>query len=188
MQVDKFTFFGSFYEAMKMLPEDQQQEFVMGILAYAFDGVEPGFDGALAAMFALAKPNIDSSVNGVINGSKGGRPNNGKTKGETKDKTQSETKGKNPPAKPPQETNKDMDMDREVDKEGEVSFSLEKTKPSPAASDGAEADESAPPSATKPVCPVCESAVTFNAKSAGWECPVCGAIKEPRLVPWKEAS
>ena len=72
--------------------------------------------------------------------------------------------------------------------EGSNFFLRKKIANEGTASGGAEADESAPPSATKPVCPVCESAVTFNAKSAGWECPVCGAIKEPRLVPWKEAS
>ena len=69
-----------------------------------------------------------------------------------------------------------------------TSIGLDKLNQYQYASGGAEADESAPPSATKPVCPVCESDATFNAKSAGWECPVCGAIKEPRFVAWKEAS
>ena len=182
MQAEKFTFFGSFYTAAKMLPEDQQAEFVMGLLAYAFEGIEPSFDGPMAAMFALAKPNIDSSVKGVINGGKGGRP----PKGETTKKTTKETGGKNPHGKPDAETN--MDMDREVDMEmdGEVSVSMEKPKPSPA-SGAAEAEGSAPPSASKPVCPLCRTAARYDVRGSTWECPNCGPIKAPEYAEWGAA-
>lgn len=166
MQVDKFTFFGSFYEAAMMLPESQQPEFVMGILAYAFEGIEPSFEGCLAAMFALAKPNIDSSVKGVANGSKGGRP-----KG---DRNPTGNPLENPPAKPPAETNKDMDRDMDREKEEEVSFSTKKKKPSSNAPVGAAAAKAAPPVA----CPTCgvpmDRTNATQGKKRIWRCDLCG--------------
>ena len=58
----KMAFFASYYEAALMLPPERQGAFVMAILAYAFDGVEPDFDGAEALAFVLVRPNVDSSL------------------------------------------------------------------------------------------------------------------------------
>lgn len=182
MQVEKFTFFGSFYEAMNLLPEEQRSEFVMGILAYAFDGVEPSFEGPLSAMFALAKPNIDSSVKGVKNGRGGGRP----PKDRTTSDTPSETPSENPPEKPPCETNKNKEgeKNRDRDREAETNSSLEKNSFSASASDGAAVAVATPTSAQddsrKPVCPLCSQSVRFDAKEMTWRCQMCGPVKEPR--------
>ena len=166
MQVEKFTFFGSFYEAMKMLPENQRSEFVMGILEYAFEGIEPSFEGGLAAMFALAKPNIDSSVKGVRNGGKGGRPAGGKT--------QQETPHENPPAKPPTETNKNRnrDRDRDRDRKEEGIFPLEEKSLSSEASGDAAMAGATPPAA--PRCPMCDTDLEHTGiNGSEWWCPHC---------------
>ena len=184
MQVEKFTFFGSFYEAMNMLPEEQRNEFIMGLLAYAFEGIDPSFEGPLAAMFALAKPNIDSSVKGAQNGSKGGRPNQGKNPSE------------NPPRKPSgkthPKTNKDMDRekDRDMDMEADGNFPLEENSHSAASSVGADAAGAAPPSddSKVPVCPLCSKPIRFDAKTFKWRCKTCGEINSPNFVSPGEAA
>ena len=198
MQVEKFTFFGSFYEAMNMLPEEQRNEFLMGLLAYAFEGIEPGFDGALAAMFALAKPNIDSSVKGAQNGSKGGRPNQGKNPSENPPKNPSKNPSENPPkklsGKTHPKTNKDMDKDKERDRDREMeadgNFPLEENSHSAASSVGADAAGAAPPSddSKVPVCPLCSEPIRFDAKTFKWRCKTCGEINAPNFVSPGEAA
>jgi len=60
----------------------------------------------------------------------------------------------------------------------------------PSASDGADAEEAAPPSAesTKPICPLCSKPVRFDAKSMGWKCELCGSVKEPVFVNAEEVA
>lgn len=137
-RVRKFAFFYSYRDAMEGFDDASRLMFYEALMAYAFDGVEPDFDGdrALTVAWKLAKPNVDSSVNGQIHGPKGGRGN--KAKGETPSETQGETPCETPlgtqgltpsetpagaPApdgvkgglegglKPPVPTDKDMDMD-----------------------------------------------------------------------------
>ena len=61
-EAKKFTFFSSYYDAAKLLPESEQGPFLMGLFAYAFEGAEPEFEGAAAIAFVLVKPNIDASI------------------------------------------------------------------------------------------------------------------------------
>lgn len=71
-------------------------------------------------------------------------------------------------------------------KENNTGIGLDKTKPIPCgASCVADAEETASHSAhesTKPICPLCESPVRFDAKSMKWKCQTCGEINEPRYV------
>ena len=55
-------FFASYLAAAKMLPsKEDQADFLMAICDYGITGVEPETTGAAAALFMLAKPNIDAS-------------------------------------------------------------------------------------------------------------------------------
>ena len=72
MERKAFSFLRSFYEAAKELPEDQQAVFLMAVCDYAFTGEEPEIHGVAAAMFKLAKPNIDASLKKAAAGSVGG--------------------------------------------------------------------------------------------------------------------
>jgi hypothetical protein len=52
---DKFTFFRSYYEAAKRLPEDTRLKYYEAIFARALDGVEySGDDNVARAMYMLA--------------------------------------------------------------------------------------------------------------------------------------
>jgi hypothetical protein len=76
---ESFVFYGSFYEAIKELPEPAQLELYGAICEYALYDNEPDYLSAISkAMFALMKPNIDKAAaryqKNIENGKKGGRP------------------------------------------------------------------------------------------------------------------
>ena len=71
-----FKFFASYLAAAKMLPtKEEQADFLMAICDYGITGVEPETTGAAAALFMLAKPNIDASNKKSDSGASGGKAN-----------------------------------------------------------------------------------------------------------------
>ena len=86
MERKAFSFLRSFYEAAKELPEDQQAVFLMAVCDYAFTGEEPEIHGVAAAMFKLAKPNIDASLKKAAAGSVGGSNKQTASKPQANDK------------------------------------------------------------------------------------------------------
>lgn len=69
---EKITFFKSYFEAGKSLPVKERREFFDAVIMYAFDGAEPELSGTVAAVFAIAKPIITTSIKRSKSGSKGG--------------------------------------------------------------------------------------------------------------------
>lgn len=57
----QFTFYSSFYDAIRELPKRQQGEVVMAICAYAVDGEEVELKGAAKCCFMLMKPVLDAA-------------------------------------------------------------------------------------------------------------------------------
>ena len=57
----QFTFYSSFYDAIRELPKKQQGEVVMAICAYAMDGEEVELKGAAKCCFTLIKPVMDAA-------------------------------------------------------------------------------------------------------------------------------
>ncbi len=126
-EVRKFAFFRSYRDAMEGFDDASRLMFYEALMAYAFDGAEPDFDGdmALTVAWKLAKPNVESSIRGQVNGAKGGRGKKGQAPSETHGETPSETQGQTivdnsddafggrfeGGLKPPVSTDKDMDMD-----------------------------------------------------------------------------
>ena len=98
MERGQFTFYRSFYEAIKELGADEQAAAYNAICAYALDGIEPEITGAAKAVFLLAKPNLDNARRKAENGKRGGESeaNDKQTesKPEANDK-QTESKKKN---------------------------------------------------------------------------------------------
>lgn len=72
MKRSQFTFYRSFWEALRELPEDEQAKTVLAICAYALDGEECELRGAPKSIFIMAKPTIDTSARKSANGKKGG--------------------------------------------------------------------------------------------------------------------
>ena len=83
MDRDQFTFYRSFWEALKALPKKDQLPFVMAVCSYALDGENKPLSGASYASFLLVKPILDKARKKASNGKQGGsKPKaNGKQSG-----------------------------------------------------------------------------------------------------------
>lgn len=61
---DSFVFYKSFYEAIRMLPAENQLELYNAIAQYSLDRIEPNIlDKTASAIFTLVKHIIDNSQN-----------------------------------------------------------------------------------------------------------------------------
>lgn len=80
MERKQMTFFRSFWEAIKSLPEEERLACYDAILTYAFDGTEPKLTGAALAIFIMAKPVLDVSKRRGESGSIGGKNGTGESK------------------------------------------------------------------------------------------------------------
>lgn len=185
----KVTIFDNYHAGAALMSEAEQDAFYGAIMRYAFEGREPEFDGIAAALWATIKPLVDKSLKGQSDGAKGGDG-----RGNKRDKTPPE----NPPAKPSAKTRAENPSGKPLQKRGSENQRKEKKERNgkensesffsiPSDSVGADA-QGAPPESKRPVCPLCESPVRFDARTAKWSCGLCGEIKEPLYVPWKEAS
>ena len=69
----QFTFYRSFWEAIKGLPKKDRLPILEAIISYALDGVNPkGLTQSQSAFFSLVKPNLDSARKKAANGKQGG--------------------------------------------------------------------------------------------------------------------
>lgn len=69
----QFTFYRSYYEAVRKLSDRMAQRVLMAIIGYGLDGVEPeGLGGVEEAIFTLVKPTLDSGRKKAAAGKKGG--------------------------------------------------------------------------------------------------------------------
>lgn len=61
MERKQFTFYRSYYEAIKHLPERDKAKVLMSILSYALDDIMPeSLTGAALSVFTLIRPTLDS--------------------------------------------------------------------------------------------------------------------------------
>ena len=65
MKREQFTFYRSYYDAVKQLPEKDKRsalELFLAVCAYALDGEEPQLSGIPLALFTLIRPTLDSGM------------------------------------------------------------------------------------------------------------------------------
>lgn len=72
MERDQFTFYRSFWEALKALPKKDQLPFVMAVCSYAFGEESKSLTGQASAAFLLVKPILDKANKKAANGRLGG--------------------------------------------------------------------------------------------------------------------
>ena len=74
----QFTFYRSFWDALKDLPQKDKNALLSAICEYALDGKEPALTGIQRSIFTLIKPTLDTSArkadSGRIGGSKSQAP------------------------------------------------------------------------------------------------------------------
>lgn len=104
---DHFTFFRSYYDAIKKLPKKDRADTILAVCEYAIYGkkLEKMTDVA-EAMFILIRPVIDSGIKKAESGSKGGKAN-------------SKQEGSKPKAKKKQ-SSRDKEKEVEVDREKDI--------------------------------------------------------------------
>ena len=71
-QRGQFTFYRSYYEALKSLPKKEREPVLMAIIAYALDGESPALSGVGSAIFSLVKPTLDTGRKKAESGKQGG--------------------------------------------------------------------------------------------------------------------
>lgn len=63
MKRDQFTFYRSYYEALKALPKRDQTSVLMSVIGYALDEEIPKLSGVSLSVFTLIRPTLDSGRN-----------------------------------------------------------------------------------------------------------------------------
>ena len=119
MERGQFTFYRSYYEAVKHLNKSDRAAVLMAICAYALDEELPSLSGTPAAIFALVKPTLDTSRKKAESGKRGG---------------EHEANGKQTESKPKanrKQTAREKEKEKEKEKEGENKIENEDDSPPP---------------------------------------------------------
>ena len=123
MERGQFTFYRSYYEAVKHLNKSDRAAVLMAICAYALDEELPSLSGTPAAIFALVKPTLDTSRKKAESGKRGGESEaNGK---QTASKQQANRK------QTEREKEDEKENEKENEKEGENEIEKEDECPPP---------------------------------------------------------
>ena len=80
MEREQFTFYRSYYEALKKLSKRDREQAIMAICAYALDEEIIPLSGPASVMFLLVKPTLDLGRKKAANGKQGGSKRKAKGK------------------------------------------------------------------------------------------------------------
>ena len=72
LEREQFTFYRSYYEALKKLSKRDREQAIRAICAYALDEEIIPLSGPASVMFLLVKPTLDSGRKKAANGKQGG--------------------------------------------------------------------------------------------------------------------
>lgn len=83
---NSFVFYGSFYEAISVLPLENQAHIYDAIFKFAFENTEVDLEGVELAVFLLIKPQLIANRARYENGCRGGRPRKDETETQPNEK------------------------------------------------------------------------------------------------------
>ena len=116
---DAFTFYASFYEAIKNLKKNADRlKAYDAICEYAINGNEPDCEGAVKSVFVLIKPVIDTNLARREAGAKGGKA-----------VSKTEANGKQNASKPQakrKQPSSDKDIEIDIDIEKDIDIDIDK--------------------------------------------------------------
>ena len=124
MERKQFTWYRSYYDALKELPAEEFRAIVLAVCAYALDGEEPELSGVARAIFTLIRPTLEVGRSKAENRSRteqtsisaeqtGNRPEQTKNKPEQTENKRKQTGNK------PEQTRKEKEKEKEREKESE---------------------------------------------------------------------
>lgn len=124
MERKQFTWYRSYYDALKEIPAEEFRAIVLAVCAYALDGEEPELSGVARAIFTLIRPTLEVGRSKAENRSRAEQTSlsaeqdsNKREQTENK-REQTENKRKQTDNKPEQ-TRKEKEKEKEREKESE---------------------------------------------------------------------
>ena len=124
MERKQFTWYRSYYDALKELPAEEFRDIVLAVCAYALDGEETELSGVARAIFTLIRPTLEVGRSKAENRSRAEQTSlsaeqdsNKREQAENKPE-QTENKRKQTDNKPEQ-TRKEKEKEKEREKESE---------------------------------------------------------------------
>lgn len=125
MERKQFTWYRSYYDALKELPAEEFRDIVLAVCAYALDGEEPELSGVARAIFTLIRPTLEVGRSKAENRSRAEQTSisaeqTGNSPEQTKNKPeQTQNKRKQTGNKPEQTRNKPEQTRKEKEREKE---------------------------------------------------------------------
>lgn len=124
MERKQFTWYRSYYDALKELPAEEFRAIVLAVCAYALDGEEAELSGVARAIFTLIRPTLEVGRSKAENRSRAeqtslsaeqtdNRPEQTKNKPEQTQNKRKQTDNK------PEQTRKEKEKEKEREKESE---------------------------------------------------------------------
>jgi hypothetical protein len=124
MERKQFTWYRSYYDALKEIPAEEFRDIVLAVCAYALDGEETELSGVARAIFTLIRPTLEVGRSKAENRSRteqtsisaeqtGNRPEQTKNKPEQTQNKRKQTGNK------PEQTRKEKEKEKEREKESE---------------------------------------------------------------------
>lgn len=124
MERKQFTWYRSYYDALKELPAEEFRDIVLAVCAYALDGEEPELSGVARAIFTLIRPTLEVGRSKAENRSRaeqtslsaeqtGNKPEQTGNKPEQTQNKRKQTDNK------PEQTRKEKEKEKEREKERE---------------------------------------------------------------------
>lgn len=124
MERKQFTWYRSYYDALKELPAEEFRAIVLAVCAYALDGEEPELSGVARAIFTLIRPTLEVGRSKAENRSRTEQTSISAEQGSNKpEQTQNkpeQTKNKRKQTdNKPEQTRKEKEKEKEREKESE---------------------------------------------------------------------
>lgn len=123
MKRQQFTCYRSYYEALKLLPDEYRLAAYDAIFAYGLDGEELLLEGISAAAFILIKPTLDSGRKKAKAGKHGGKSNDQPESNHEANEKQNESKPETNVKQAGSEIEIEEEKEVEVEKENECYIS-----------------------------------------------------------------
>lgn len=151
MKRSQFTFYRSYFEAIKSLSKRDMASVILAICAYALDEEEPNLTGVPLAVFTLIRPTLDSGRRLATNasGQRKKRETNGEQNGKQNESKRATNREQNESKagteEEPARREKENERENEIETENEYELELEAEDECPKRARAREGADPAPP-------------------------------------------
>ena len=124
MERKQFTWYRSYYDALKELPAEEFRDIVLAVCAYALDGEDPELSGVARAIFTLIRPTLEVGRSKAENRSRAEQTSfsaeqTGNRQEQTKNKPEQTQNKRKQTDNKPEQTRKEKEKEKEREKESE---------------------------------------------------------------------